>query len=127
MSGDDLLIIVWYFDFDVHIATYHALTEADDPDPTIHFQHAGRLWKDDNHDIYSVAEWVYYDPMDWGQNKAVEMYGTARANGYEDKSILEWTSETEMLQALHEEIEMRWAIRDADDYEQAIRQLEDIK
>lgn len=127
MSVDDLLIVVTYFDMDVHIGTFRPALDDDIADPeSMHFQ-ADRLWVREDHDIYSVADWVYYDPMDWGQNKAVEMYGTARANGYEDKSLLEWTSESEMIQALHEEVEMRWAIRYADDYEQAIKQLENIK
>lgn len=127
MSADDLLIIVTYFDMDVHIGTFRPALDDEVIDPATACYQADRYWIREDHDAYSVADWVYYDPMDWGQNKAVEMYGTARANGYEDKSLLEWTSETETLALLHEEVEMRWAIRYADDYEQAIKQLEATK
>lgn len=127
MSIDDLLIVVTYFDMDVHIGTFRPATDNDPLDPEVMCYQAERYWIRDAHDIYSVADWVYYDPMDWGQNKAVEMYGTARANGYEDKSLLDWVSESQTLAALHEDVEMRWAIRDADTYEQAIRQLEATK
>jgi len=121
MSNDDILILVTCIDLDVYVMQY--VPTDDTMVPTTEID--GRLWRAESTDIYTIADWIYEDPIDWGVKKAVEMYGTARANGLEETGLLEWTTETEPSTPLGD-IEYRWAIRDAYEYEATIKQLEAI-
>lgn len=122
MSNDDILIAVTCLDLDVFVVQY---VPTDDPLVATVIDIDGRNWRSENTDIYTIADWIYDDPIEWGVKKAIEMYGTARANGLEETGFLEWTTQTEPSEVFGE-VEFCWAVRDAHEYEDTIKQLEAI-
>lgn len=121
MSKDDLYIAVCVLDSDVLINTFSPTGTVECHD----LQDAGRYWRVEDKNVYTVEDWVYYDPMEWGVNKACSLYGVSdlikktKAEGIVE--ILDWTAE------VIDGFDIQWAIRDADEYESTVKELERLK
>lgn len=114
MSIDDLLIAVTEIDAVAVTTTYSIAVD----DEFVDVEFLGRRWKIEDKDEFTVAQWVYYDPCEYAKTVMVARYGTVGKDDNKIADLLNWEV-CEIDGSL-----VHYAVRDADDYEQAIRQLE---
>lgn len=113
MSVDDLYIAVGVLGTDVYVNTFNPTGTVSNHDLSAE----GRYWVLEEQNVYTVEDWVYYDPMEWGVAKATSLYGSAKVDDTVVE-VIEWHDE------VVDGFDVKWAIRDADLYEQTIKQLE---
>lgn len=119
MSTDDLLITIVEIDAVAVTQTFGVASPIEAWDIELF----NRGWVLEETDEFTVAQWVYYDPIEYAKVIMEQRYGTVRVGDDVVTDILKW----ETIEAIGDDglpTTIHYAVRDGDEYEQAIMQLE---
>jgi hypothetical protein len=119
MSIDDLLITIVEIDAVAVTQVFGVASPTEKWDVELF----DRGWVLEDTDEFTVAQWVYYDPIEYAKVIMEQRYGTVRVGDDVVTDILKW----ETIDATGDDgfpLTIHYAVRDGDEYEQAIMQLE---